>query len=84
MTTDRRPLAISMGEPAGIGPDLIAHAAMQREALGLPAFVVYGDPALLEARARRLGLPLEVVAATPEAAASAKPGQLPEIGRAHV
>jgi 4-hydroxythreonine-4-phosphate dehydrogenase len=38
--------------------------------------VAYGDPALFEARARRLGLALEVVAGTPEAAASAAPGRL--------
>jgi 4-hydroxythreonine-4-phosphate dehydrogenase len=76
MAMDQRPLAVSMGEPAGIGPDLIVHAAARRANLGLPPFVAYGDPALFEARARRLGLALEVVAGTPEAAASAAPGRL--------
>jgi len=47
MTTGERPLAIRMGEPAGIGPDLIVQAAARRAQLGLPAFVVYGDPALI-------------------------------------
>jgi 4-hydroxythreonine-4-phosphate dehydrogenase len=79
MATSQKPLAISMGEPAGIGPDLIALAAAQREALGLPAFVAYGDPALLEARARRLGLAVEVLVCTPEQAATAGPGQLPVV-----
>ena len=73
---DQRPLAVSMGEPAGIGPDLIVHAAARRADLGLPPFVAYGDPALFAARARRLGLALEVVAGTPEAAALAAPGRL--------
>ncbi|MFM8379044.1 MAG: 4-hydroxythreonine-4-phosphate dehydrogenase PdxA [Planctomycetia bacterium] len=76
MATDQRPLAVSMGEPAGIGPDLIAHAAAHRAALGLPAFVAYGDPALFAARARRLGLAVEVAAGTPDDAASAAPGRL--------
>jgi 4-hydroxy-L-threonine phosphate dehydrogenase PdxA len=30
MATGERPLAISMGEPAGIGPDLIVQAAARR------------------------------------------------------
>jgi 4-hydroxy-L-threonine phosphate dehydrogenase PdxA len=30
MAMDQRPLAVSMGEPAGIGPDLIVHAAKTR------------------------------------------------------
>jgi 4-hydroxythreonine-4-phosphate dehydrogenase len=76
MVTDQRPLAVSMGEPAGIGPDLVAHAAARRADLGLPPFVAYGDPALFAARARRLGLALEVEAGTPEAAAAATPGRL--------
>ena len=76
MATDRRPLAVSMGEPAGIGPDLIAHAAAHRADLGLPPFVAYGDPALFAARARRLGLAVEVVAGAPDAAASAPAGRL--------
>lgn len=76
MATDRRPLAVSMGEPAGIGPDLVVHAAAHRESLGLPPFAVYGDPALIAARARRLGLALDVAEGTPAAAAGAAPGRL--------
>jgi len=76
MAMNQRPLAVSMGEPAGIGPDLIAHAAAHRASLGLPPFVAYGDPSLFEARARRLGLAVEVVAGTPDSAVSAAPGRL--------
>jgi 4-hydroxythreonine-4-phosphate dehydrogenase len=50
------PLAISMGEPAGIGPDLILQLFEEREALRLPPFVVYGNLGFLAARARRLGM----------------------------
>ncbi|HEY0920451.1 4-hydroxythreonine-4-phosphate dehydrogenase PdxA [Devosia sp.] len=62
------PLAISMGEPAGIGPDLILRLFAERQALGLPPFIVYGNAAFLEARARRLGLALAIA---PAAAATA-------------
>src|SRR6185503_9900030 len=54
--TGLAPIAISMGEPAGIGPDLILQLYADREALGLPPFVVVGSLAFLAARARRLGL----------------------------
>ena len=57
-------LAVSMGEPAGIGPDIILLAFLalkdQPEALRL---VVFGDAALFQSRARRLGLTVEVYAA---------------------
>ncbi|MBT8098906.1 MAG: 4-hydroxythreonine-4-phosphate dehydrogenase PdxA, partial [Gammaproteobacteria bacterium] len=49
MTT--RPLALTAGEPAGIGPDLcIALAATS----GLPDFVVIGDAQLMQQRAETL------------------------------
>lgn len=50
-------LALTPGEPAGIGPDLVVQLVQEP----FPAeLVVVSDPALLEARARRLGLPLAV------------------------
>lgn len=54
--TSKRPLAVSIGEPAGIGPDLIISLYARRNELSLPPFVVFGDLGLLEARVRRLGL----------------------------
>lgn len=54
------PLAISMGEPAGIGPDLILQLYAQRVELELPAFVVFGNVSLLAARAEQLGLNIEL------------------------
>ncbi|RYE11390.1 MAG: 4-hydroxythreonine-4-phosphate dehydrogenase PdxA [Hyphomicrobiales bacterium] len=50
------PIAVSMGEPAGIGPDLILRLYEQRAELQLPPFIVFGSVAFLAARARRLGL----------------------------
>ena len=64
------PIAITMGDPAGIGPEIILKALLAQpehvpDAQGERSdFVVYGDPALLAARASRLGLnaePLRVV-----------------------
>jgi len=63
------PLAISMGEPAGIGPDLILRLYAERNARDLPPFVVYGNIGFLAARARRLGLEVPFVAADPTSAA---------------
>jgi 4-hydroxythreonine-4-phosphate dehydrogenase len=79
MAQTRRPLAISIGEPAGVGPDLICQATAGRVELGLPPYVVYGDPALLGSRARRLGLALDVVSCSPEEAAAAAAGTLPVV-----
>lgn len=61
MTTARpRPLAVSMGEPAGIGPDLILKLYADRQSLGLPVFGVFGHALFLAARAERLGLAVAV------------------------
>lgn len=50
-------VAVTAGEPAGIGPDLCA--AISR--LALPARIVFvADASLLEQRARQLGLPIDV------------------------
>lgn len=57
------PLALSMGEPAGIGPDLILAAWSLKDAVAVPRFVAIGDPEVLTLRARALGIavPLAVV-----------------------
>ena len=38
------PLAVSLGDPAGIGPEVVAKCWDSRHALGLPPFVAVGDP----------------------------------------
>jgi 4-hydroxythreonine-4-phosphate dehydrogenase len=64
------PLALTLGEPAGIGPD-IALLAWQRREAGEGAFLVIGDCEYLARRARLMGLeiPLATIAAPAEAAA---------------
>lgn len=51
-------LAVTPGEPAGIGPDLVIMAAQQRREDHL---IVIADPDVLLARARALGLALKLV-----------------------
>jgi 4-hydroxythreonine-4-phosphate dehydrogenase len=53
----RRPFAITPGEPAGIGPDLVVTLAQASRAT---PWVVVADADLLSARARLLGLQLDV------------------------
>lgn len=55
------PLAISLGDPAGIGPELIGEAWIRREASGLPSFFVVGGGGVLGAAAARRGLDAPVV-----------------------
>jgi len=59
------PLAVTMGEPAGVGLDITLGAWVRRRELALPAFYCLADPAALGERAGLLGLdcPVEVVAA---------------------
>ena len=72
------PLAISLGDPAGVGPELIAAAWAQREAEGLPPFFAVGNRDLIEAAARSRGLAIPVVAiAAPDEAAAVFPHALP-------
>src|SRR5947208_13500132 len=38
------PLAVSLGDPAGIGPEVIAKCWDNRDGLALPSFLAIGDP----------------------------------------
>jgi 4-hydroxythreonine-4-phosphate dehydrogenase len=56
-----KPLAVSLGDPAGVGPELIAAAWTRREAEGLAPFVVIGGAGVLEAAAKSRGLDCPVL-----------------------
>jgi 4-hydroxythreonine-4-phosphate dehydrogenase len=71
------PIAVSMGEPAGIGPDLILDLFARRGEHELPPFIVMGNMAFLAARARRLGLNINFAATTVAEAADQFPVALP-------
>ena len=49
------PLAITMGDACGIGPEIVIKACAQWT--GAP-LIIYGDPAILAREAARLNLPL--------------------------
>lgn len=73
-----RPLALTQGDPAGIGPDITLAAWAARHQNGLPPFLFLGDPDVLEARAAMLDLnvPIRQVVSA-ETAASVFPEALP-------
>ena len=49
MSVSPPPLAVSLGDPAGIGPEVISKCWDNRDAFGLPPFVAIGDPRSLAA-----------------------------------
>jgi len=69
------PLAVTMGEPAGIGGDIVLKAWAERRNAGVPwgvpPFVLLDDPDRLRALAARLGLTVPVRAVGSAAEASA-------------
>ncbi len=52
------PIAITMGDPCGIGPEIIAK--LYADAASLPPTLILGDEALIKRAIRLLGLSLEV------------------------
>ena len=64
---DLPPFAVSLGDPAGIGPEIVGKSWTMREARGLPPFFAVGDAASL--RAVWTG-PIELIATPQEAAAA--------------
>ena len=69
------PLAVTPGEPAGIGPDLVLQQALKPHRG--PWFAI-ADPQLLNDRAKQLGLDVKVSEiGTPDALTSHTPGVLP-------
>jgi len=51
-----RALALTMGDPAGVGLDVTLLAWRDRAAIGLPPFALYADPDAVADRARALGI----------------------------
>jgi 4-hydroxythreonine-4-phosphate dehydrogenase len=67
------PLALSAGEPAGIGPDLCLRAACSEWPRRLVAFA---DRTLLADRARQLGIDVDLPSYVPDAHGAHVPGRL--------
>jgi len=74
-----RPLALTLGEPAGIGPDITFAAWLKRADLALPPFYLLADPEFVERRARLLGLRVPVSLVEPEGATNAFATTLPVV-----
>ena len=70
-------LALSVGDPSGIGPEIAIAAFLAREAVGLPAFYLLADPALIASRANHLGVSVPIVETTPAKATQAFAHALP-------
>ncbi len=73
------PLALTQGDPAGIGPEITLRAWLARRNAGLAPFFVLTDPDLLARTARALGLDVPVAATSPEEAAAAFEDALPVV-----
>ncbi|GJD63275.1 4-hydroxythreonine-4-phosphate dehydrogenase PdxA [Methylobacterium frigidaeris] len=72
-------LALTQGDPAGIGPEITLRAWLAREEHGLSPFFVIGDPDFLERIAARLGLAVPLADVTPKTAADAYARALPVV-----
>ncbi|HEX5998404.1 MAG TPA: 4-hydroxythreonine-4-phosphate dehydrogenase PdxA, partial [Hyphomicrobiaceae bacterium] len=55
------PVAVTMGDPAGIGPDIALQSWSLRDLHALHPFAVYGDADVLRERARGLNLDVPVI-----------------------
>jgi 4-hydroxythreonine-4-phosphate dehydrogenase len=71
------PLALTLGEPAGIGPDLTIQLWRRRVELRLPAFYLIADPEFIRQRARVLGVDVTLSVVTPAQAATTFARALP-------
>jgi 4-hydroxythreonine-4-phosphate dehydrogenase len=61
-------LALTIGEPAGIGSDIALAAWSMRRERDLPAFYLIADPEHIAARAQQIGLRVALETVTPEQA----------------
>ena len=57
-------IAISMGEPAGVGAEITLKCWLDRKKTALPCFYLRDDPTRLEKVIRQLELPMRVIAIT--------------------
>jgi 4-hydroxythreonine-4-phosphate dehydrogenase len=78
-----KPLALTSGEPAGIGPDITIKAWLRRNELKLPPFYVLGDRDFLSRRASALGLDVKFADVGPEDAIMAFADALPVVATGH-
>ncbi|MBR0713760.1 4-hydroxythreonine-4-phosphate dehydrogenase PdxA [Bradyrhizobium liaoningense] len=74
-----KPLALTLGEPAGIGPDIAIAAWRKRRELNLPCFYLLGDEAVIARRAKSLGADIRIATVPSHEAAAAFADALPVV-----
>ena len=74
-----RPLALTLGEPAGIGLDITLAAWRRRDELKLTPFYFLADPAFVARRAKRMAPDLTIAVVEPAAAWTAFKSALPVV-----
>jgi 4-hydroxythreonine-4-phosphate dehydrogenase len=73
------PLALTLGEPAGIGPDITFAAWRRRAEFGLAPFYLLADPAFVARRAERIAPDVTIAVVEPQAASAAFETALPVV-----
>jgi 4-hydroxythreonine-4-phosphate dehydrogenase len=63
---ERPRIAVTMGDPAGVGPEVCLHLLANRHLARNCLPVIFGDAAILDRVARSLGLTLDAVVLSPE------------------
>jgi 4-hydroxythreonine-4-phosphate dehydrogenase len=74
-----RLLALTLGEPAGIGPDIAIEAWRRRRELDLPPFYILADPDFLHRRIRAIGRDAALSVVEPAAAEATFDAALPVV-----
>lgn len=72
------PLALSVGDPSGVGPEIAAMAWLRRRE-AVPPFYLLADPSLVAARTRAAGLNVPMRETTPAEAGSVYADALPVV-----
>jgi 4-hydroxythreonine-4-phosphate dehydrogenase len=73
------PLALTLGEPAGIGPDITFAAWRRRAELGLAPFYILADPKFLCARAEHIAPDVPIAVVEPQTATATFAQALPVV-----
>ncbi len=78
-----KPLALTLGEPAGIGPDIAIAAWQRRKEAKLPAFYLLGDSGFIRRRAQALGIDLPLADVRRQDVSAAFADVLPIVATGH-
>ncbi|WP_269931589.1 4-hydroxythreonine-4-phosphate dehydrogenase PdxA [Aminobacter sp. HY435] len=79
MRASGAPLALTSGDPSGIGPEIAAAAWRLRKEFDVPAFYLLGDASLVATRARQAGINVDIVETDPAGASALFASALPVV-----